>query len=168
MFCKYCGAQLESDAIFCTSCGKRIAPADGSANTANGTEAGCEQSAKGGRQCSQFESTRGESASPYSSNAPKEEKEGVNPLCIAGCILTGLAFFIDYFGIVAFAAFFVSLVGYRGAKKKRQEGAILAVISMIISAVIFAVFFIGFIQYSRYEHAVYGMLYRFFRWLEDL
>ena len=128
VFCRYCGAEVESDALFCTSCGKRIAAAaDSPANAADG--------AQEGRQDSRFESARGESASHSSVNAPKEEKEGVSPLCIAGCVLAGLAFFIDYFGIVALAAFFVSLVGYRKAKKAGQEGAILAIISMIISAV---------------------------------
>ena len=161
VFCRYCGAEVESDALFCSRCGKRIAAAaGGSGNAADG--------AQEGRQDSRFESARGESADAPSSNAPKKGKEGVNPLCIAGCVLTGLAFFVDYFGIVALAAFFVSLVGYRRAKKGGQEGAILAVISMIISAVIFAAFFIGFIQYSRYEYAMYGMLNRFLHWLEDL
>ena len=169
MFCKYCGARLESDAIFCSSCGKRIAAAaDSPANAAGGTDARSEQGTQAGRQYSRFESARGESASHSSVNAPKEGKEGVNSLCIAGCVLAGLAFFIDYFGIVALAAFFVSLVGYRKAKKAGQEGAILAVISMIISGVLFAAFFIGFIQYSRYEYAMYGMLNRFLHWLEDL
>ena len=163
MFCKYCGAELESDALFCTSCGKRIAAAADSPANAGGAQAGHEQGTWGGRQYSQFES-----APRPSSNAPKEGKEGVNPLCIAGCVLTGLAFFFDYFGIVALAAFFVSLVGYRKAKKAGQEGAIFAIISMIISAVLFVASFITYIQYSIYGFTVFGILNRFLRWIEYL
>ena len=168
MFCKYCGAELESDALFCTSCGKRIAAAADSPANAGGAQAGHEQGTWGGRQDSRFESARGESAPRPSTNAPKEGKEGVNSLCIAGCVLTGLSFFIDYFGIIALAAFFVSVIGYRGAKKKGQEGAILAIIAMIISAVLFVVSFVAYIQYYIYGVAVFGMLNRFLNWLNAL
>ena len=169
MFCKYCGAELESDALFCTSCGKRIAAAaDSPANAAGGTDARSEQSTQAGRQYSQFEGARPESPATSSANAPQKDKEGVNPLCIAGCVLTGLAFFFDCFGIVALAAFFVSLAGYRKAKKAGQEGAIFAIISMIISAVLFVASFITYIQYSIYGFTVFGILNRFLRWIEYL
>ena len=171
MFCKYCGAELESDALFCTSCGKRIAGAAEKAESheqeAADTTAQQPQQARP-EDAQRQEPQKSASASPEGDVWDKASLKKLDPLCIAGLILTVLSLFLIYFGVVALAAFFVSLVGYRKAKKAGQEGAILAVISMIISGVIFAAFFIGFIQYSRYEYAMYGMLNRFLHWLEGL
>lgn len=146
MFCKYCGAELEGDALFCPKCGKR-------------TDA--QGAWQGQRQWQEIQP-------PSSGGTAQDDKEGVNPFCIAGCILTGLSFFFNHYGIIALSAFFVSVIGYCKAKKRRQEGAMLAVVSMVISGVIFATFFISFIQYSRYEYVAYGLINRFLRWLEDI
>ena len=143
MFCKYCGAQLESDALFCTSCGKRI---DGAA--AQNTERLEQEAAGGSTQQGQPQRPQDEQAQrpqPQGGGASSSEGEvwdkaslkKLNPICIAGIILTVLSLFFIYFGIVALAALIVSAVGFYSAKKKNQTGAALAVICMIVSGVLF-------------------------------
>ncbi len=134
MFCKYCGATLESDSLFCSRCGKRItAEADATA------------------PCSFPQQERN------SNSAGVEAKGGVgniNPLCIAGCVLALLSFFLNDYWIIPLAGLVVSIIGLSKAKKKGQGGASLAIIGIIVSAILFAY---GLIAYA----AIYGI----FSWL---
>ena len=143
MFCKYCGAELESDAIFCTSCGKRIeAPAAEKAESheqeAADTTAQQPQQARP-EDAQRQEPQKSASASPEGDVWDKASLKKLDPLCIAGLILTVLSLFLIYFGVVALAALIVSAIGFYNAKKKNRTGAALSVICMIVSGVLFLI-----------------------------
>ena len=129
MFCKYCGASIESDALFCASCGKRTA-ADAESNTEgipNATEPLNAHSS----------SPQQESGQPDAGGEAKDGAGNTNLFSILGCVIAGLSLFLDYFGIASIAGLVVSIIGLFKAKKEGQGGAMVAIIGIVVSAISF-------------------------------
>ena len=101
-------------------------------------------------------------------NAVSGGIEKINPLCIAGLVLTILMFFFNYCGLVGFAAIILSLLGYKAAKKNGQKGTMIAIVCMAVAGITSLIFIIRLIEYKRYESAVYGGIKGFLEWLDDL
>ena len=143
MFCKYCGAELESDAIFCTSCGKRIEAsaaekAESHEQEAAGTTAQQPQQARP-EDAQRQEPQKSASASPEGDVWNKDSLKKLNPFCIAGLIIIVLDVLLIHSEIFALAALIVSIIGFYSAKKKSQTGAALAIICMIVSGALFLI-----------------------------
>ena len=198
MFCKYCGDEITDDTVFCPKCGNRVKkentnPDSAGENVVNENEAADKQECSVREDVSDSDSFAkdaaasdnaaneqgSEAAKETVNNTPGEtakeivdsvssDIESTNPLCIAGLVLTVVMFFFNYYCIVGFAAFIISLLGYKAAKEEGQKGMALAIICMVVSGIASLVFIGYFIEYKRYESAVYGVFRGLFDLLGDL
>ena len=192
MFCKYCGDEITDDTVFCPKCGNRVKkentnPDSAGENVANENEAADKQECSFREDVSNSDSFAKDAANEQGSEAAKEtvnntpcetakeivdsvssDIESTNPLCIAGLVLTVLMFFFNYYCIVGFAAFIISLLGYKAAKEEGQKGMTLAIVCMVVSGIASLVFIGYLIEYKRYESAVYGGFRGLFDLLDDL
>lgn len=164
MFCKNCGKKIEVGARFCPTCGTAVATgAEASKPEAERAASGNADSDSPGKNTAYGNDTVKETLESVSSNI-----ERTNSLCIAGLVLTVIMFFSNYYGIVGFAAFILSFLGYKSAKTHGQKGTLLAIVSMAVAGITSFIFVIRFIEYHRYESAVYGGLNGFLEWLGNL
>lgn len=147
MFCKNCGKEIADGVKFCPECGVT--------QTVNDTTSG------------QGNISMDDTANKIV-NAVSGGIEKINPLCIAGLVLTILMFFFNYCGLVGFAAIILSLLGYKAAKKNGQKGTMIAIVCMAVAGITSLIFIIRLIEYKRYESAVYGGIKGFLEWLDDL
>lgn len=147
MFCKNCGKEIADGVKFCPECGV--------IQTVNDTASG------------QGNISMDDTANKIV-NAVSGGIEKINPLCIAGLVLTILMFFFNYCGLVGFAAIILSLLGYKAAKKNGQKGTMIAIVCMAVAGITSLIFIIRLIEYKRYESAVYGGIKGFLEWLDDL
>ena len=85
-----------------------------------------------------------------SSIVENADESQINPLCIAGIVLTVLMFFFNYQGLIGYAAVIVSAIGLWQAKERSQKGLMLAVVSMIISGVFSFIHIKAVIDYNNY------------------
>ena len=147
MFCKNCGKEIADGVKFCPECGVT--------QMVNDTTSG------------QGNISMDDTANKIV-NAVSGGIEKINPLCIAGLVLTILMFFFNYCGLVGFAAIILSLLGYKAAKKNGQKGTMIAIVCMAVAGITSLIFIIRLIEYKRYESAVYGGIKGFLEWLDDL
>ena len=149
MFCKYCGKQLDDDARFCPSCGKaQIEVSEQPTDAAMGQNAGAAQ----------------EAVADILDDIPNK-LEKLNPLCVAGLVLTILAFFIDYYCVVKLLAFILSFNGLRQIRKNKQKGVALAISCMAVTGILGLINIARIIEYARYESAAYGALDGVLQWI---
>lgn len=144
MFCKNCGKEIEDGTKFCPKCGAACDAAKG----------------QDGASVDEIANKTLDSVS--------DTIEKTNPLCIAGLVLTVLMFFVNYCGLVGFAALVLSFFGYKAARKNGQKGTMIAIICMAVAGITSLIFVIRLIEYNRYESAVYGELNGLLDWLGDL
>ena len=147
MLCKNCGKEIADGVKFCPECGVT--------QTVNDTT--------GGQGNISMDDTANKIVNAVSGGIEK-----INPLCIAGLVLTILMFFFNYCGLVGFAAIILSLLGYKAAKKNGQKGTMIAIVCMAVAGITSLIFIIRLIEYKRYESAVYGGIKGFLEWLDDL
>ena len=175
MFCKNCGKEIDTDSKFCSFCGTELKKivSDKKKTEEVFKENSLKEDSKSvesPKSSVKHSETQNENKISENLNAVTKKLEKMNSFCIAGIILSILMFFFNPWGFFSYAAFVISLIGYKKTKQNKEKGQKLAFICILIAGLFSLIAIFHLFQYLQVEQNIASetsSIYDFFNSLAE-